>query len=287
MKYGSIIHKSHIANHCPNVPPHLIRKYQKVFEKKADNSKKRKFSNQISLYDYHDTDKPLPQGRIDKINRALLKFFICCRISFRMVESPFFIDFINELNVAYDHSSRDLLANCLFEDKLGDINSKICKELQISDNLMLEYIYQLFNLSSDSHTGEYIAEKIEDVINRVEVSKFSAIVSNNGSNVQKVHELIEKKFSNIMNVRCMSYYINLMSCDIVQHLFTDKLLKKVNILAIFFRNNARASAKFRELLNTMNIKGDVIVPYCKTRWMTAYKSIDDVLKVKVILENVN
>ncbi|EXX68133.1 hypothetical protein RirG_107750 [Rhizophagus irregularis DAOM 197198w] len=194
-----------------------------------------------------------------------------------MVESPFFIDFINELNVAYDHSSRDLLANCLFEDKLGDINSKICKELQISDNLMLD--------GCDSHTGEYIAEKIEDVINRVEVSKFSAIVSNNGSNVQKVHELIEKKFSNIMNVRCMSYYINLMSCDIVQHLFTDKLLKKVNILAIFFRNNARASAKFRELLNTMNIKGDVIVPYCKTRWMTAYKSIDDVLKVKVILEN--
>ncbi|PKB92479.1 hypothetical protein RhiirA5_444519 [Rhizophagus irregularis] len=35
----------------------------------------------------------------------------------------------------------------------------------------------------------------------------------------------------------------------------------------------------------MNIKGGVIVPYCKTRWMTAYKSIDDVLRVKVVLEN--
>ncbi|CAB5365932.1 unnamed protein product [Rhizophagus irregularis] len=56
--------------------------------------------------------------------------------------------------------------------------------------------------------------------------------------------------------------------------------------ATFFRNNARASAKFCELLNTMNIKGGVIVPYCKTRWTTAYKSIDDVLRVKVILENV-
>ncbi|EXX55854.1 hypothetical protein RirG_221610 [Rhizophagus irregularis DAOM 197198w] len=82
MKYGSIIRKAsviqkgmqqsdvstlqgHIANHCPNAPPHLIRKYQKVFEEKADNNKKRKFSNQTSLYDYHDTDEPLPQGRID------------------------------------------------------------------------------------------------------------------------------------------------------------------------------------------------------------------------------
>jgi hypothetical protein len=37
----------------------------------------------------------------------------------------------------------------------------------------------------------------------------------------------------------------------------------------------------------MNIKGGVIVPYCKTRWTTAYQSIDDVLRVKVILEDVS
>ncbi|PKY20405.1 hypothetical protein RhiirB3_497616 [Rhizophagus irregularis] len=76
-----------------------------------------------------------------------------------------------------------------------------------------------------------------------------------------------------------------MSCDIVQHSFADKLLKKVNILATFFRNNARAGAKFQKLLNTMNIKGGVIVLYCKTRWTTAYKSIDNILRVKAVLEN--
>ncbi|RGB22290.1 hypothetical protein C1646_776347 [Rhizophagus diaphanus] len=76
-----------------------------------------------------------------------------------------------------------------------------------------------------------------------------------------------------------------MLCDIVQHLFVDKLLKKVNILATFFRNNARAGAKFQELLNTINIKDSVIVLYCKTRWMTVYKSIDDILRVKAVLEN--
>ncbi|GBB98607.1 hypothetical protein RclHR1_03280003 [Rhizophagus clarus] len=235
--------QGHIANHCPNAPLYLIHKYQKIFEEKADkNNKKRRVSNQTSLHDYHDTDKPLSQGRIDRINRALLKFFVCCRISFRVVGSPFFIDFINELNIAYDSSSCKLLANRLFEDKLGDINSKIYKKLQISDNLTL---------------GEYIAEKIEDVINRVRVLKFSAIVSDNGSNVRKAF----------------------------QHPFTDKLLKKVNILAAFFRNNARVGAKFCELLNTINIKGDVIVPYCKTRWTTTYQNIDDTLRVKVILEN--
>ncbi|PKC56404.1 hypothetical protein RhiirA1_402168 [Rhizophagus irregularis] len=35
----------------------------------------------------------------------------------------------------------------------------------------------------------------------------------------------------------------------------------------------------------MNIKGGVIVLYCKTRWTTAYKSIDNILRVKAVLEN--
>jgi hypothetical protein len=103
-----------------------------------------------------------------------------------------------------------------------------------------EYIFQLSDFSDDSHTAEFISEKIEDIINRVGVSKFSAIVSDNGSNVRKARELTENKFPNIMNVRCISHYINLMSCDVVRHQFADKLLRKVNILAAFFRNNARA-----------------------------------------------
>ncbi len=37
----------------------------------------------------------------------------------------------------------------------------------------------------------------------------------------------------------------------------------------------------------MNIKGGIIVPYCKTRWMTAYQSINDVLRTKVVLEEVS
>ncbi|RGB23917.1 hypothetical protein C1646_773809 [Rhizophagus diaphanus] len=238
----------HIANYCPNAPPYLIRKYQKIFKEKADkNNKKRRVFNQTSLDDYHDTDKPLPQGRIDRINRALLKFFVCCRISFRVVESLFFIDFINELNIVYDPLSRKLLANRLFEDELGNINSKIYKELQMSDNLML---------------GEYIAEKIEDVINRVGVSKFSAIVSDN-----------------------------------VQHPFADKLLKKVNILAAFFRNNAKASglphiemaSNYLDLLtndrikpiicswnffNKLKVLGFVLNPLCKAVLALERREVD-------------
>ena len=53
-----------------------------------------------------------------------------------------------------------------------------------------EYIYQLLDLSSNSHTGEFIAEKIEDILIRVSAEKFSAIVSENSSNMRKAREII-------------------------------------------------------------------------------------------------
>ena len=44
--------------------------------------------------DYTD----IPESRITQINRALIKFFVACGISFRIVEHPFFINFVKELN---------------------------------------------------------------------------------------------------------------------------------------------------------------------------------------------
>lgn len=132
--------KGHLANHCPNAPGSIIRKYQNMFEQKATNgnNKKRKTqTGQTSISDFHDKDEPLPQGRINRINRSLIKLFVSCGISFRIVESPFFIDFLKELNPAYNPPSQDLLTNRLLEEELGYINSKISKELELANNLTL------------------------------------------------------------------------------------------------------------------------------------------------------
>src|ERR1700716_766435 len=103
-----------------------------------------------------------------------------------------------------------------------------------------EYIIQLSDLSADSHTGDFITEKIEAIINRIGSLKFVAVVSDNGANVRKAREIIQTKYPYIKNIRCILHCINLISCDIVQHSFANKILKKVNILASFFRNNAIA-----------------------------------------------
>ena len=46
-----------------------------------------------------------------------------------------------------------------------------------------EYIIQLFDLSADSHTSDFIAKKIEAIINHISSLKFIAVVSDNKVNI--------------------------------------------------------------------------------------------------------
>jgi hypothetical protein len=96
-----------------------------------------KINGQLTLSEFHDKDQPLPKGKSDRIDKALTRFFICCGVSFRIVESPFFLDFLQELNSAYSPPSRDILTNRLFEEELGYVNSKVLRELEATKNLTL------------------------------------------------------------------------------------------------------------------------------------------------------
>jgi hypothetical protein len=98
----------------------------------------------------------------------------------------------------------------------------------------------LSDLSIDSHTSKFLAERIKEVINKVGKEKFSAIVSDNASNVIKAREMIQEEFPSIQNVRCIAHCVNLLACDIVSHNFADRLLTKVNTIASYFRNTSRS-----------------------------------------------
>lgn len=135
--------EEHLANHCSNVPTLVLREFMEKIKNResVSNNKKRKLdisgqSGQTSITDYHDL-ADLPEGRIQRINRALIKFFICCGVSFRIVEHPFFIDLLKELNAGYDPPTREYLSGRLLEDELSSVNSKVQADLDCQTNLTL------------------------------------------------------------------------------------------------------------------------------------------------------
>jgi hypothetical protein len=132
--------EEHLSNHCPDAPAAVVRRYMtKVMERqdKSKSSKKRKNSEGQSIMDdYHDSTE-LNEQRCTRINRALVKFFIACGIAFRIVEHPFFIHFVKELNAGYNTPTREVLVNQLLERELAHVNFKVNSELEKETNLTL------------------------------------------------------------------------------------------------------------------------------------------------------
>ena len=134
--------EEHLSSHCPNVPASIIHEYmQKVAIRNNTSYKKRKsFGNaetgQTNITDFHDSAE-LPESRTNRIHRALIKFFVCCGISFRIVEHPFFIDFLKELNGGYNPPTREYLSTRLLESELCNVNLKMDEDIMNQSNLTL------------------------------------------------------------------------------------------------------------------------------------------------------
>ena len=62
-------------------------------------------------------------------------------------------------------------------------------------------------------------------------------------------------------------------------LYSQLLLYKNILIYIIIK----LGAKLRELISTMNVQGGGIILYCKTRWTTSYKSISDIIRLRLVL----
>jgi hypothetical protein len=149
-----------------------------------------------------------------------------------------------------------------------------------------EYLFQLLDLSEFSHTAEYLASVIEQIIKKIGADRISAIVSDNASNVKNARKLIQEKFPRIENVRCVAHSINLIACDIVKESFGDKLLRRINILVTFFKSSHQANSKLVQLINEKSISGGRPKLYCKTRWTTASESVNSIINLEPVLEEI-
>ncbi|GES95678.1 ribonuclease H-like domain-containing protein [Rhizophagus clarus] len=162
---------------------------EKVRNWKNTSNKKRKVDKSIvgqnTITAFHDSTNP-PKARINQINSALVKCFVCCGIAFRIIEHSFFIDLLKELNAGYDPPTREYLSNCLLETELCNVNEKMDEDIKNQQNLTLD-------LSLDSHIAKYLAMQIEEIIKSVKSDHILAIVSDNIANIRKAKAIIIQK----------------------------------------------------------------------------------------------
>ena len=153
-------------------------------------------------------------------------------------------------------------------------------------NKRKEYLLNLENLSDKRHTAEYLSNVIEQVIGRVGINKFVAIISDNGANVAAARRIISQKYPSILNIRCIAHCINLISSDIIKINQANKLVRQANIVTKFFKNSTIGMALLKDAIKLKNIQGGGLKVYVETRWTTVYECTSSIWRLKDALQHV-
>ena len=170
-----------------------------------------------------------------------------------------------------------------------------------------EYLWSLRNLTRESHTKNLLAEEIERIIEIIGPSKFSAIVTNAGANVQAARRIVTEKYQHIINIRCIAHAVNLISKDICKTQFTDKMLQRSSTLVNYFKSSHQAGKgtflfvfklnnaltiytigqKLKDLANEGAVEEGGLKRWVETRWHTMYNCANSVLRHRIPLETVS
>ncbi|PKC62249.1 hypothetical protein RhiirA1_465419 [Rhizophagus irregularis] len=221
---------------------------------------------------FSDDKSKITKSRKKRINQAWVKAFVGCGIPFSAIENPFFIDAIKSFWPAYNPPSCNHLSRILLNYKVIKINSKVENILKNAENLTLdrqEFLHSLKNLSAVSHMADLIKSEILEIIEKIGSEKFVAIVLDNASAVAATRQRISDTYPHIMNIHCIAHFVNLISKDILEHIFPKHILKWCNILSRFFKTSHQG----RYFLNKYITELGGLKNYCKPQWTSSYKTI--------------
>jgi len=139
--------QAHLALSCPKVPYEVKTQYLLVVQsnQREQATKKRKVQSQTSLNQYYELTT-IDSNKQAMCDRALTKFFVCCSISFHLVEHPFFIDMIKSLCNGYNPPCSTTLSNSMMNLELANIIVDQQLILDREENLTLGLFHFFFLL---------------------------------------------------------------------------------------------------------------------------------------------
>ena len=291
--------KANLANECPGCHYSISRFYLDGINQQNSKTVKKKNDAQTLLSNFYESTV-LTDQRKNSINKSLLLAFVCCGIPRNVVENPFFIELLKQLRPAYEPPSRKYLSEKLLTDEISLINSQLNTIFDSNDNLTLaldgwsdpkcnsiwnfliytsnrqQYLFSVENLPHSSHTGQFLAEKIKEILIKIGPQKFGAIVTDNGSNVKLAREIV----SGVCLILDVLHSVNLISKDFLQHSFAKNHLSLCNKVIKFFKKSYQANNILNHYINNNNIAGGGLKKYCRTRWTSAYDTLSSFARLE-------
>ncbi len=136
-----------------------------------------------------------------------------------LVEDEYFIAFCKKLRPAYELPKRSKLSNELLNKTYKNVTENVTQHVKETNlvcitsdgwtNLRCESIinfmvttpkpifWKAIETKEKRHTGTFIAQQFDIVINEIRANKVAAILTDNASNMKAAHNILKEKYPNI------------------------------------------------------------------------------------------
>lgn len=147
-----------------------------------------------------------------------------------------------------------------------------------------KYLVSLRDYSDQSHMGEFLANKISDIIEQLGSEKFAAVVTDAASNCNVAQRKTQEMYPHIWNVWCTVHAINLIAADLVQFESIKKLINDCRKINHFFKTSHSSHSLLTKGFVDMKIKGSGLKTWVKTHWGSLYLTTDSILHTRPVFD---
>ncbi|RWS20941.1 uncharacterized protein B4U80_11972, partial [Leptotrombidium deliense] len=135
--------------------------------------------------------------------------------------------------------------------------------------------------STERHTADYIENQVKDVITELGISKFTAVIGDNASNMKRMKTNMNKNYPHILPIGCAAHIINLFIQDLCKLQDISIILKKAKKIALEIKGSAVKLGTFRKF--SKGKCNSLQVPII-TRWYSVGAMVNSIIKAKEVLQ---
>ena len=256
---------------------------------------------------------------MDKVNEAIVlfaKYLITTDASFKSVENYFLKKFFALLHLSHFLPTRRQLSGLILDRLYAEAKKCLEKIINSSDHLALvvdiwdncnnlgvlnimisnpeSTFYKSIEIVGQSITHQVLKEEIETVIEEIGLSKITAIISDNGSNMILTQQQMNLKYNTILRINCAAHTLNLLIQDMTKlmgpHLLILNAKEIVKEIVKSRTKKGQFIKKWDEHVKKEKEKGNFVrkinlLTPVMTRWYAISDMIYRLMRNKEVLKN--
>lgn len=239
-----------------------------------------------------------------ELNELLSKAIFVSGAPLSLVEHPLWKEFFAKLRPSFELPSRKQISTALLDHhyettkKMVDVEVKNSNVLHLQldgwSNIRNESIINFvvtqpkplfvdFVATEDKrHTGEYMATKITEVVERYGSDKFFSCIGDNAANMQLGLRKTVEKFPHIHAFGCKAHSLNLLSSDILNKPTSKKVFGNAKKVIKKIKKSHCLNSVFTKKQAEKGIRTALKIPP-NTRWGYANQCLNSLIQNKAVL----